>query len=654
MDVDIKNNACYLTTIKDIQQKLLKRDSTVSEFINNNDTTLLLKYIDGCKQRAKNMLKLDDCFDKPQLKVACNGITAKDGYEIQNICIEAMDGYYLPVSVYVPKNDNVQNKKYPAVIMPMGHWPEGKLKNDNQILCANLALMGFVVANYDPIMQGERQVYSESELLQMFGEIPEDMLSVALHMQPGNLFYLLGKNLAELFLYDSIRVLDYICEREDVDTDKIAVMGQSGGGTQALYLSACDDRIKALSPIQCLSKLAITLPRTGIGDCEQSIINMHSQLAFDFPDFLLASFEKQILVNCGLQDFFYIEGVRHFEAELKNIYKIFDKCDEFQVVCADCAHEISFETRAHAYKWLNCIFKDKNQEKQITEKEISVCSAKELACFDDNISEKNKTQIQLLLLKLLKASRKKINKKELKGNLSKILHINNDAYAIELICDKLKEKTVKIKTLHNRHAVCSIYKNNKLNQNKNAHLTVMISNGINDERAHLNDAENYAVITPWAITYSQKDKAVYDEETCIFNASIVNGKNILEQRINQIKACLNYLEKELGCNTFDIIGTGIAGQLAAFVAFFDSRVKSLTICKSQISWDEMFESRSYVINESSIVLGLSKLCDFNDIINDLECEVKICKPVNVMKKHYKEEGKKQVEDLFNSDIRFEW
>ena len=93
-------------------------------------------------------------------------------------------------------------------------------------------------------------------------------------MQAGNLSYLLGENLGALFVRDSMRVVDYLCSRPDVDTKRIGATGQSGGGTQTTYLAALDDRICCYSPIQCLTKQAMTLVENGIGDCEQSIVGI--------------------------------------------------------------------------------------------------------------------------------------------------------------------------------------------------------------------------------------------------------------------------------------------------------------------------------------------------------------------------------------------
>lgn len=56
---------------------------------------------------------------------------------------------------------------------------------------------------------------------------------------------MLGQTLLGWRVYDTVRVLDYLETRPEVDTKRIGVMGISGGGANALFLSALDTRIKA-------------------------------------------------------------------------------------------------------------------------------------------------------------------------------------------------------------------------------------------------------------------------------------------------------------------------------------------------------------------------------------------------------------------------
>lgn len=54
----------------------------------------------------------------------------------------------------------------------------------------------------------------------------------------------LGQTVAGMWVWDIMRLVDYIVTREDCDPDRIACAGLSGGGLQTLYSSALDERIR--------------------------------------------------------------------------------------------------------------------------------------------------------------------------------------------------------------------------------------------------------------------------------------------------------------------------------------------------------------------------------------------------------------------------
>ena len=62
-----------------------------------------------------------------------------------------------------------------------------------------------------------------------------------------------GQVLWGMMLYDSVRALDYLCSREEVDTERIGTVGMSMGSTMAWYLAAVDERIKVCADICCMT-----------------------------------------------------------------------------------------------------------------------------------------------------------------------------------------------------------------------------------------------------------------------------------------------------------------------------------------------------------------------------------------------------------------
>ncbi len=62
-----------------------------------------------------------------------------------------------------------------------------------------------------------------------------------------------GQTLWGLMVYDSIRALDYLASRPDVDAARVGTLGLSMGSTMAWWLAALDERVKVCIDLCCLS-----------------------------------------------------------------------------------------------------------------------------------------------------------------------------------------------------------------------------------------------------------------------------------------------------------------------------------------------------------------------------------------------------------------
>ena len=89
-------------------------------------------------------------------------------YTIEKVVFESLPQFYITANLYRP-NDSA---KHPGILMPMGHWEEGKPAG--QRIAANLAVKGFVVLAYDPVGQGERlQAYDQRTRVSLAGGATE-------------------------------------------------------------------------------------------------------------------------------------------------------------------------------------------------------------------------------------------------------------------------------------------------------------------------------------------------------------------------------------------------------------------------------------------------------------------------------------------------
>src|SRR5205085_1800456 len=65
--------------------------------------------------------------------------------------------------------------------------------------------------------------------------------------------WLWGIGALGLQLWNNLRALDYLLGRPDVDPERIACTGESGGASQTFLLAAVDERVRVVAPVNMLS-----------------------------------------------------------------------------------------------------------------------------------------------------------------------------------------------------------------------------------------------------------------------------------------------------------------------------------------------------------------------------------------------------------------
>jgi len=73
-----------------------------------------------------------------------------------------------------------------------------------------------------------------------------------------------GQVLWGMMVYDSIRALDILAARDDVDAGRIGTVGISMGSTMAWWLAALDERVKVTVDICCLTDFHTLLAKKSL------------------------------------------------------------------------------------------------------------------------------------------------------------------------------------------------------------------------------------------------------------------------------------------------------------------------------------------------------------------------------------------------------
>ncbi len=273
-----------------------------------------------------------------------------DGFHIEKLIFESLPGVYVTALLYVPENQNDdQNKKHPAILVPAGHAPNGKTYY--QALCQRLAQRGYVVISWDPVGQGERSQFWDAKA----GKSRYNRIC-AEHAVLGNLAYLAGTNLARWEIWDGLRAFDYLLTRPEVDPDRINITGSSGGGFQAMHIAALEPRIK-VAAISCyLTALPMRVYnrifKDPDSDPEQDLYGMISK-GVDHAGLLLLMYPRPVFVAAAVLDFFPIEGTHKTFQEVEKFYSRFGHADRIGMTEGYHAHQYSDENQEAAFEFLD-------------------------------------------------------------------------------------------------------------------------------------------------------------------------------------------------------------------------------------------------------------------------------------------------------------
>ena len=275
-----------------------------------------------------------------------------DGYSVENIAIESFPGFYITGNLYRPAK---KQDKYAAIINPHGHGVDKRFGEETQKRCAVLAKMGAIVFTYDMIGTGE--------CMQVNHKMP-----IALVIQT----------------FNSRRVLEYLLSLPDVDRDRIAMTGYSGGGTQTFILSAVDERIKVAAPV-----VQVSAHFFGGCVCESGMpIHKHGQFQTNNVEIAALFAPKPLLIvsdggdwtkNTPSVEYPYIQKVYaayHAEDRVANAH------------FANEGHDYGYSKRAAVYKFFTPYLK--LDDKGISTKEgykedfVTILKKEELFVFDSN------------------------------------------------------------------------------------------------------------------------------------------------------------------------------------------------------------------------------------------------------------------------------
>jgi len=241
------------------------------------------------------------------------GSLAGDGFRVEKLAYESLPGLWVTANLYIPA---AGDGPFPAVLLAPGHEATGK--QSQYSFGGNFARSGIMALAIDPLGQGERlQYYDPAKKASTIGG------STGEHGEANVPAMLIGEEIARYFVNDSMRGIDYLVSRQDVNAERIGALGCSGGGTSTAYLAALDDRVKVAGVACYITSFKELLPSaTGVQEAEQSIPHFIEQ-GLDFGDYVELFAPKPYAIISTTADMFPFEGAKQSYEEAKGVYKLY-------------------------------------------------------------------------------------------------------------------------------------------------------------------------------------------------------------------------------------------------------------------------------------------------------------------------------------------
>ena len=162
-----------------------------------------------------------------------------------------------------------------------------------------------------------------------------------------------GQVLWGMMVYDSLRAMDFLVQRPDVDPARIATLGISMGSTMAWWLAALDERVKVTVDLCCLTDFQTLIAKK----------NLSAHGVYYFVPGLLKHFTtaqinaliapRAHLGLAGLQDKLTpVEGLDLIDAELKKVYAEQGHPERWKLLRYDVGHQETPEGRQEIVRFL--------------------------------------------------------------------------------------------------------------------------------------------------------------------------------------------------------------------------------------------------------------------------------------------------------------
>ncbi len=550
----------------------------------------------------------------------------QNGFSLETILFESLPQRYVTANLYLPEGKG----PFPASLELCGHGINGKAGSAEAVL---LAINGIAVLVVDPIGQGERiQLLDESGKPDTRGATTEHtLLNVGCN--------LLGSSLAAYEYWDNHRALDYLESRPDIDKNRLAAYGSSGGGTQTAYLIGCEDRLKVACICSYFTQRERVLEMSGPSDGCQHIPG-EGKAGIEIADMVTMFAPKPVLIMAGLYDFVDYWGATQGFQELQKQYVVLGAKNAVRLFTAESGHGMPMEKREALATWLRTwLCKDpapvhESQLARVPDNESQCTTTGQVnTAFADAVSI---PKYNLELARSLSAERKNFLQQAESLIRKSMLTLLGIAEPIEKITvvqtGFLKGRT---SDLHRYQILrkgempvpCVVVIPERMAATGKVVICLNESGKdfiLNDEatvNSYVNegdilvvaDLRGYGETTDPAV---QNDVKYWNKEYRNAMISLHTGRSIVGQRVVDIWSLVDFIssDKRFSGHAIKLVANGSYGPVAVHAAYLDKRIAQTEISHSIKSYTEFLQNTRMNEAYTNVIPGVLKFYDLKDLI----------------------------------------
>ena len=161
------------------------------------------------------------------------GVLERPGYKIEKLVFESRPGFPVTANVYVPRGHD--GERLPVIVNPHGHWAHKKSEPVVQMRAISQALHGYLAI----VVDSPGYSFEAGTPIERRSAGPHDDFKLLLA----------SANATGFYVWDLIRLLDYLETRPDADLTKVGITGTSGGGLATVYAFAAEPRFTCAVPV---------------------------------------------------------------------------------------------------------------------------------------------------------------------------------------------------------------------------------------------------------------------------------------------------------------------------------------------------------------------------------------------------------------------